>query len=1374
MHQKTTLKLPLWAILSVLFLFSTHAYSQMQTSLQKLKSYVAQHQGRLGFTPNDISTLAISHEYTDASTGIHHIYASQKINGLTVTNASFSLHAGPQKSVESNQFISTAKVSVKPVSVNVTSSQAIINLMTDINYGGERKFELKQPQQGADQVTIYKRGTSSIWDIPARLVYYNNERLLSLQPAWEVQMMDLYKKHFWLGYVDASTGKVIEKRDLIIHCDFGGANTDENLQAHANHQHNFVEAADNAAVEKKGAISLDAYQYFSIANNKYRVFDLPLESPGDTVQQPAPHALGSMSGDPVASPDGWHRTSGGTVLYPYTKGNNVWAFQDPSPGPLGGIPSADPTRTAYNNGGLAGAPSAVEPFLFDYPVNLANDPSVYRNGAIVNLFYWNNLMHDVFYRLGFTEAAGNFQESPIFSTGTHSGGNSANDAVLAQAQDGGGTNNANFLTTPDGTPGQMQMYLWTASFPDSLVQITSSSTGIPPGGTKYIAVQGSFNALPTDTANTNIYTRPVVNKQMVVIKKNPLSTVGSDTEGCSTGQQSIALPPGNNVQDKIVLIDRGTCSFIEKVLGAQEGGAAGVIIINNTDGPPQAMGGADAPGNAVRIPAVMVSKADGTILKNLILGGATIIGSLKRNAPPAPKRDGDLDNGVIAHEYGHGISTRMTGPNTVGPLGGSEQGGEGWSDFMALYMTMRTNDLTITGAHPKGELPIRSIGNYVTYQGAQGRGIRPTPYSIDMSVNPSTFKDIGKGGEITVPHGVGYIWATMLYEMMQGFIDQYGMSDDVYEGAAPINGNPAVAAKGNNIAMRLILEGIKIQGTSPTFVRQRDAILKADSILFNAQHSCLIWKAFAKRGLGASAVSNTNGVGDEFEAFDIPLSCDPTQKRVNIVKTGPVKLTNGAPATYTIVVANKYNLPLTSVSVTDTLPVGLTFSSGSDNPVFTTSSNTVTWTIDLAANESKTLSLVTMVNTPASSTQTFGDDHELSASNWTAENNGGLTNWTYTTNATQAFSGTKFWFAPNTGTPPGTNTNLRTNTTITVPANGELVFIHKYATEASYDGGVVETSTDGITWTYIPPTQFVRGGYNGIISTTNNPAIGTANLAAFTGTSPGYIVSIARLNNLIGQSVFIRFRFTCDQTGGTVTGGGWWMDDVYVLSNRTEIANTANAITTSGATLRETEGTNARSTSSAFILGSTPLPNTLGNLSATLVRQSSVDLGWSAYNETGGEIYEIERKALNETAFTRIATVPNTGLLNATKQYKYQDLSVITGNRYQYRIKQVHRNTSMAYTNIAIVSLGAKEFAASLYPNPATNVANISIINPTGGKVTVVLFDVLGKRIAAFNGANGQSQVLPIPVHGLTAGTYWVEVNTANDERATLKLVIKK
>src|SRR5262249_4445355 len=84
----------------------------------------------------------------------------------------------------------------------------------------------------------------------------------------------------------------------------------------------------------------------------------------------------------------------------------------------------------------------------------------YGNGSVVNLFYWNNFVHDRMYELGFTEAFGNFQKENFGR------GGQGNDAVQADGQDGGGFNNANFGTPPDGFPGRMQMYIFDGANPD--------------------------------------------------------------------------------------------------------------------------------------------------------------------------------------------------------------------------------------------------------------------------------------------------------------------------------------------------------------------------------------------------------------------------------------------------------------------------------------------------------------------------------------------------------------------------------------------------------------------------------------------------------------------------------------------------------------------------------------------------------------------------------------------------------------------------------------------------------------------------------------------------------------------------------------------
>ena len=78
--------------------------------------------------------------------------------------------------------------------------------------------------------------------------------------------------------------------------------------------------------------------------------------------------------------------------------------------------------------------------------DLAQSPPTAHNKAVAvqNLFYLNNVIHDILYRHGFNEAAGNFQ---IDNFGN---GGAGDDPVQAEAQDGGGTDNANFATPADG------------------------------------------------------------------------------------------------------------------------------------------------------------------------------------------------------------------------------------------------------------------------------------------------------------------------------------------------------------------------------------------------------------------------------------------------------------------------------------------------------------------------------------------------------------------------------------------------------------------------------------------------------------------------------------------------------------------------------------------------------------------------------------------------------------------------------------------------------------------------------------------------------------------------------------------------------------
>lgn len=192
-------------------------------------------------------------------------------------------------------------------------------------------------------------------------------------------------------------------------------------------------------------ILLDAYTGELLLRQNLYVF----EAQG-TVYTEAPdkgdRQLVSFVGDTVINTAaGWMGTS--TV----TTGNNVEAYLDTD---------ANNSPDNINGSGLSAGHASAADQNFTFPFSTTVDPRTQRAAVVTNLFYFNNIIHDFSYNLGFTETARNFQVNNFGRGGI------GNDSVRAEAQDGSGTNNANFVTPPDGSRPRMQQYLFTSPNPD--------------------------------------------------------------------------------------------------------------------------------------------------------------------------------------------------------------------------------------------------------------------------------------------------------------------------------------------------------------------------------------------------------------------------------------------------------------------------------------------------------------------------------------------------------------------------------------------------------------------------------------------------------------------------------------------------------------------------------------------------------------------------------------------------------------------------------------------------------------------------------------------------------------------------------------------
>ena len=856
-----------------------------------------------------------------------------------------------------------------------------------------------------------------------------------------------------------------------------------------------------------------------VQNDSYKVFAWPVESPNHvTAGQTAPVdgrvIVTEAAADPIASPYGWHDTDGvAGADTNNTSGNNVVAQTD-----LPLVPGQVVTDDEFTP--VLDVQPASDTRTFDYPVDFSMNPDTYREAVVTNLFYWNNVIHDTMYKYGFDEAAGNFQAN------NYGRGGEEGDAVIADAQDGSGTNNANFATPSDGSSPRMQMFIWDPSKGNEVVVNSPAGLGTYQASAATFGKQLDATGVTGDVALVN--------------------------DGAGVTWDFCEPMPIGSLAGKIALAERGTCNFTVKAQNADRAGAAGLIIVNNQgDNETLTMGSLTPQTDPLILtPTQMLGRRDGNELKNSLPANVT----MRNVGGNIPRRDSDFDNAVIIHEYGHGISIRLTGgPAEVGCLDTPQQGGEGWSDWFAMVLTARPFHTATT---PRG------MGTYLTFEDDPntGLGIRPYPYTTDMSVNPQTYGDLSEG-RLSVPHGVGSVWATTLWDMYWALV-----------GGVPERNLPALGFKenlndltgtlaGNQIALRLVMDGLKLQPCSPSFVDARDAILEADRINFGGQYSCYIWWAFARRGLGVNA-DDGDGSLDVAEDFSLPQSCTPGACLVapkfagahSVVSAtdGTSRLTvrwnaatsncgtgavtyavyRATESAFTPSAANQIATGLTGTSYTDTnvsngvryfYVVRATDSTGNTDSNLRRRSGVPTGSLEAAgiffddAGDSRPTQFV-----PTSAVMS-----------WSVRTAGGLAeSQTYATTAA--------------GDYPAYACMQLESDTIYLGADPDLQFFTSYQIEPAWDGGIVEVATeDGnfSDWTKLDTIQY-PGVMNGPLG---DPACSNPGLAdgqrAFNGATPTFVPFLGSLVAYANQNVRLRFVFGSD--AGTALGG-WLVDNISV------------------------------------------------------------------------------------------------------------------------------------------------------------------------------------------------------------------------------------
>jgi hypothetical protein len=360
----------------------------------------------IGLAAEDIEGAYVAKEYRTAHNGATHITYKQQFQGIDVFNAAWVVNIdkdGQVLNAGGSLYPRPAPGVVLPAPSD--SMAAVRSAVQAVNpVLGERYTPFATAAPDAKSVR-YHRGALGA-EVEGELVWHAVKGVL--RPAWVFFVVDEDGISGYITIVDSASSKVLKKESRT-----------------------FFQA--------RGLVF-------------ERSSPQPNPRPGVRLPGPAPivaRTMQPLTGDPQASPRGW-------VTGAETAGNNVIAGVNPV-----GYQCVSGLNCLFRPQTAKAAPGGD----FSFPVEIGPDapnPTAFADAATVNVFYWINRAHDLFYSLGFDEAAGNFQADNFGR------GGSGGDPVYAYTQYGIAGQNApafnnaffsSFGMDNDGSPAIMAIYL---------------------------------------------------------------------------------------------------------------------------------------------------------------------------------------------------------------------------------------------------------------------------------------------------------------------------------------------------------------------------------------------------------------------------------------------------------------------------------------------------------------------------------------------------------------------------------------------------------------------------------------------------------------------------------------------------------------------------------------------------------------------------------------------------------------------------------------------------------------------------------------------------------------------------------------------------
>jgi hypothetical protein len=175
------------------------------------------------------------------------------------------------------------------------------------------------------------------------------------------------------------------------------------------------------------------------------------------------------------------------------------------------------------------------------------------------------------------------------------------------------------------------------------------------------------------------------------------------------------------------------------------------------------------------------------------------------------------------------------------------------------------------------------------------------------------------------------------------------------------------------------------------------------------------------------------------------------------------------------------------------------------------------------------------------------------------------------------------------------------------------------------------------------------------------------------------------------------------------------------------------------------------------------------------VNRNIVSLLWNTATEVANFGFDIER-CCSGSGWIKIAFVHGSGNSNSYKSYSYYDRPV-GATKFQYRLKQIDNNGKYSYSSVITADIGipASYELKQNFPNPFNPSTKIVYNVPMDGKVSLIVYDVMGREVVTLVNENKYSGRYEVEFigNGLATGVYFCKMISKNFISSIKMLLIK-